>query len=75
MTNASVVSPRVVGAVTGRAVEWVLGEVAVSRGEVAMVDGEVALSRGEVAVTDGEMIHDIVNLRLLVLLIFLKLLR
>ena len=81
MTNGSVVLPGVVGAVTGRDVEWTVGEVALSRGEVAMTDGEVALSRGEVAMTSGEVgltggetLHYIVKLRLLVFLIFLKLL-
>ena len=54
MTNGSVVSPGVVGAVTGRDVEWTIGEVALSGGEVAMTDGEVALSRGKVGMTGGE---------------------
>ena len=40
---------------TGRDVEWTIGEVAVSRCEVAMTGVEVALSRGEVAVTGGEV--------------------
>ena len=64
LTNGSVVSPWVVGAVTGRDVEWTVGEVALSCGEVAMTDGEVALSRGEVALcrvevgmTGGERLH------------------
>ena len=54
LTNGSVVSPGVVGVVTGRDVEWTIGEVALSGGEVAMTDGEVALSRGEVEMTGGE---------------------
>ena len=69
MTNGSVVSPGVVGAVTGRDVGWVLGEVAMtggevalSRGEVAMAGGEVALCPGEVGMTDGERLHYIVKL-------------
>ena len=41
---------------TGRDVEWTIGEVAVSRGcEVATTDGEVALSCGEVARAGGEV--------------------
>ena len=55
MTNGSVVSPGVVGTVTGSDVEWTIGEVGWSRGEVAVTGGEVALSRGEVAVTGGEV--------------------
>ena len=65
MTNGSVVSPWVVGAVTG--------EVALSCGEVAMTGGEVSLSRGEVGMTGGEMLCYIVKLSLFVSLIFLKL--
>ena len=41
LTDASVVSPGVVGAVVTRDVGWVLGEVAVSRGEVGMAGGEM----------------------------------
>ena len=62
MTNGSVVSPWVAGAVTGRDVELAIGEVALSRGEVAMTDDEVALCRGEVAMTGGETLHYIVKL-------------
>ena len=55
LTNGSVVSPGVVGTVTGSDVEWTIGEVGWSRGEVAVTGGEVTWSRGEVAVTCGEV--------------------
>ena len=52
--------PGLVGAVTGGGV-WTVGEVAMtgdvalSRGEVALTGGEVALSCGEVTLTGGEV--------------------
>ena len=46
MTKGSVVSPGV-AVVTGRDVEWTIGEVALNRGDVAMTCGEVGMTGGE----------------------------
>ena len=61
MTNGSVVSPMVVGRVTGKGVEWTIVEVRLSRGDVAVTGGEVAVCRGEVGMTVGEKLYYRVN--------------